>query len=150
MRDQKTQAVLAIVGGLLTVIGAFMPWVTATAAFVSLSRSGLDQGGDGIILLIIGVAIAILALGQLGVLPITIPPGAIIVLAVIGGFITWINFVQVSEGVAGVQVEAEGLAIASVGAGLYVSGVGLALSLIAGWFLMRWALVIPPESEGLD
>ena len=39
-------------GGLLIVLGSFLPWLTATAPFVgTISRNGME-GGDGIITLI--------------------------------------------------------------------------------------------------
>jgi hypothetical protein len=45
-----------LLGGLLVVAGSFMPWLTASAPFAgTISRSGVDGGGDGVITLIIGV-----------------------------------------------------------------------------------------------
>jgi hypothetical protein len=50
--------ILAIVGGGLIVLGAFLPWVKATAAFVgTITRSGME-GGDGPIFLAAGFVIA--------------------------------------------------------------------------------------------
>jgi hypothetical protein len=48
---------IAIAGGLLLVLGAFLPWVKVTAALVgSLAVSGIE--GDGIFFLVGGVLIA--------------------------------------------------------------------------------------------
>jgi hypothetical protein len=46
---------LVVAGGLVA-IGAFLPWATAFGG--ALSRNGLDGGSDGIITLILGIALA--------------------------------------------------------------------------------------------
>jgi hypothetical protein len=58
-------AMVAIAGG-LAVLGSFLPWITATAAFVgTIGRSGLDGGGDGIITIALGIVIALLGIALL-------------------------------------------------------------------------------------
>src|SRR5450756_2190506 len=38
-----------IAGGIIVIVGSFLPWLTATAAFVgTINRNGIDGGGDGI------------------------------------------------------------------------------------------------------
>lgn len=45
----------------LLIVGSLLPWITVTAPLVgTVSRSGLDGGGDGTILVILGVVLAIL------------------------------------------------------------------------------------------
>jgi zinc-ribbon domain len=45
-------------GGLLVVIGSFLPWATLRAPFVgTLNKSGME-GGDGVISLILGITLA--------------------------------------------------------------------------------------------
>src|SRR5687767_2421273 len=64
VRDITPFIILA--AGLLMVLGAFLPWVSATAAFIgTISRSGLDQGGDGVLTLILGGLTALLGVGKL-------------------------------------------------------------------------------------
>ena len=48
------------IGGLLVAVGSFLPWITVSSLF-SLSRSGLDGGGDGIFTLGIGVVLVLVA-----------------------------------------------------------------------------------------
>jgi integrase len=44
------------VGGALAVVGSFLPWITATAAFLgTITRSGLDGRGDGMVTLVGGL-----------------------------------------------------------------------------------------------
>lgn len=57
-----TQRIVAIGGAALIIVGSLMPWVTLSTAFGTISRSGTDGGGDGIITLIGGVIIGILVL----------------------------------------------------------------------------------------
>lgn len=64
--------ILVIGGGAFLVIGEFLPWLTATAAFVgSVPRSGLDYGDSvgtlalGRITVLIGVADCVLGVAQL-------------------------------------------------------------------------------------
>jgi hypothetical protein len=53
--------IMAIAGGLLFALGAFLPWIKVTAPFVgSLSVSGME--GDGIFFLVGGLFIAALGL----------------------------------------------------------------------------------------
>jgi hypothetical protein len=54
-------AVVITVGGALVAVGSFLPWATASAGFLSVSRSGID-GGDGIFTLLLGGLIAVIGL----------------------------------------------------------------------------------------
>jgi hypothetical protein len=47
--------------GLCSAIGSFLPWVTASS-FISVSRNGIDGGGDGVFTLAIGGFLVILAI----------------------------------------------------------------------------------------
>jgi hypothetical protein len=52
---------VALGAAALAVVAAFLPWITATTIFGSLSRSGVDGGGDGIVTAILGAVVAIVA-----------------------------------------------------------------------------------------
>src|SRR5205823_1570587 len=53
--------VVVLLGALGLAVGSFLPWLTATAPFVgTISRSGLDGGGDGILTLIAGIVVGLL------------------------------------------------------------------------------------------
>lgn len=119
---------LGVAGGVFCVLGAFLPWLTATAPLVgSLSRSGMDGGGDGILFLALGVALVgvgawvasrraskhagmLLLLGALG-----------------GGALVWQEFQTVSERVT-TATATSSLITASAGSGLYTIAAGLALA----------------------
>ena len=51
------------IGGLLVAAGSFLPWITVSS-LVSLSRTGLDGGGDGILTLGIGVVLLLIAVAN--------------------------------------------------------------------------------------
>jgi hypothetical protein len=40
-------------------VGSLLPWVEADAGFISLTKSGVD--GDGVVTLVLGVAIALVS-----------------------------------------------------------------------------------------
>jgi hypothetical protein len=57
-------ATMALLGGVLIVLGSFLPWLTATAPLVgTISRNGME-GGDGIITLILGVVTILIGVTQ--------------------------------------------------------------------------------------
>jgi hypothetical protein len=55
-------------GGVLYAIGCGLPWLVATEAFVgTISRSGIDAGGDGIVALVLGIVLALIGVvGAIG------------------------------------------------------------------------------------
>jgi hypothetical protein len=58
-------ATMTLLGGVLIVLGSFLPWLTATAPLVgTMSRNGME-GGDGIITLILGVVTILIGVTQL-------------------------------------------------------------------------------------
>lgn len=60
MTDLGTPTIMILIGAGLTALGSFLPWLTATAPFVgTISTSGLDQGGDGVITLVLGIVLAL-------------------------------------------------------------------------------------------
>jgi hypothetical protein len=49
---------LAVVGGLAAALGSFLPWATASALVVSVSKTGME-GGDGLVTLVVGLLTAL-------------------------------------------------------------------------------------------
>jgi len=50
----------------LALLGSFLPWITATAAFVgTISRNGFDGGGDGILTAALGLLIGLMGIAIL-------------------------------------------------------------------------------------
>src|SRR5262245_53875284 len=65
-RQLPVPAVALVIGGVMVAAGAFLPWITVTAAFVgTIERNGLDGGGDGLIAIGVGAAIAFLGVQAL-------------------------------------------------------------------------------------
>jgi hypothetical protein len=123
----NTGPMFVLLGGGGLVVGAIMPWVTATAPFVgSVSFAGTK--GDGVLTLMGGALIALLGLVMFG------NPsrgGAVVVLlvAIAGGGVCLYDMSNVSNAIA----EAENLDVgvtAEVGSGLYVSVVAAIVAVI--------------------
>jgi len=58
---------LLLVGASLAGIAAFGPWITLTTAFGSVSLSGTDRGGDGVIVLVLAGTLLVLELCVFGI-----------------------------------------------------------------------------------
>jgi hypothetical protein len=127
--------VLILVGASLTAIAAFLPWIVATAPFVgSISRNGMDGGGDGIIFLALGLGAG--ACGLIGV--VTRKAGRLGLLAGIGGvgglLLAGFEYSQVSDRVA--AVAGNSFVSAEVGAGIWLLFFSSALVAVGGYVLM--------------
>jgi hypothetical protein len=122
--------IIAIAGGLLLALGAFLPWVKVTAAFVgSLSVSGME--GDGIFFLVGGLLISALGLWSIFGTPRAAP--ALLILSGLGfGGLAFFEFNNVSEGIGGMDSE---FALASMGAGIWTLLAGAVATVVAGFTL---------------
>lgn len=59
-------AIVTLVAGGLAIVGSFLPWITATAAFVgTISRSGIDGGGDGLLTIVLGIVVGLFGIARL-------------------------------------------------------------------------------------
>lgn len=135
---------LVIAGGVLMAGGTVLPWLTLTAALVgSVGRSGLEMGGDALIVLGAGVLVALMGL---------VPakdrnlPGLVAILAAVGaGFILYMDYGELAErakGTAGTS------AIISIGPGFYVSAVGVVVAIIGVIAVLRENEKPAPEGAG--
>jgi hypothetical protein len=108
------------------IVGALLPWATASAGFISVSKAGTD--GDGVITLILGVVIALLALfawkPQPHQLAVIVGVGA----GLAAGGVAIYDIVNVSDAVNTAQTQSA-LVHASVGSGLYVTAVGAGIAI---------------------
>jgi hypothetical protein len=120
-----------IAGGIILAVGSLMPWLTATAAFVgTVSRNGIDGGGDGLVTLIAGGCVALGGVARvmrsrwsqfargLGGLA-----------SAVAGVVAVYDIGSVSKRVADLTSGTSGV-IASVGVGLYVALIGAAVGLL--------------------
>ncbi len=133
----RTPAILAIFGGALAAVGSVMPWVTIVAFFGSISRSGVDDGNDGIVTLAAG-ALAVLA----GIVSLSKRPARsfgvlLVLLALLAGAVAVLDLREVTDRVAMVNADADGAGRASVGAGLYVIAAGAIVMMAAGLSALR-------------
>lgn len=116
-------AALVVTGGALGVIGSFLPWIQATAAFVgTISRNGLDGGGDGTITLVAGIVIGLFGIARLarsGSATLARLVGGLAAVAMAG--LAILDIGDVSNRVANLGST---LATGSVGMGLYVIVIG--------------------------
>lgn len=117
--------VIGLLGGIGLVIGAFLPWVTATAPFVgTITRSGMD-GGDGIFFIVMGVVAGLVGLSAIqgGSSP---RRTLLVLVGVAAGALTAYEWSDVNSRVASATAESS-MITASVGGGLIL----LALSSVA-------------------
>lgn len=122
MPANKTGPILSLVGALAVVIGSFLPWATVTSGFGSIGVAGTE--GDGVITLVAGAVIGILAALELGQSSKTRVATMIASLICLG--IGLFEIANVSDAIGGVSSE---FARASVGIGLFAvaGGAGLAI-----------------------
>jgi hypothetical protein len=125
-------ATMTLIGGVLIVLGSFLPWLTATAPLVgTISRNGME-GGDGVITLILGVVTILIGVTQLTAtnLP-TLLQRSPIVTGAITGIVAVSNYLNVQQRIEDVREESE-LIAASVGAGIWTLVVGAVLAVVGG------------------
>ena len=127
---------LLLISALIIVVACFLPWIEATALFMSLSRTG-TQTGDGKIVLICGIIIAFVALrgkaknkSHLS----GIAFASTIICALLCALASIYNLVDVLSTTNDVTANSEGLVIASTGSGLWIASIG---SIAALWFTIR-------------
>jgi len=117
-----------LIAGALAVLGSFLPWITATAAFVgTLSRNGFDGGGDGIFTAALGIVIALLGIALLARSgrARTARIGAA-VCAIVLGWVAATDIGSVNDRLKGLDSAVSG----SVGTGLIVIAFAAALTVI--------------------
>lgn len=107
--------IVALIGAAVVIIGSFMTWVTVSAGPISVSAGGMEEGGDGVITLIVAIAAAAAAIflkERARMISILVGGAVVVLVAVIDIF----------------DIVGEDLVDASVGIGLWlvlVGGIGL-------------------------
>lgn len=129
----KWSGAVVLIGGCLAVLGSFLPWISATAAFVgTISRSGLDGGGDGIITIGAGIIIALhgiaLLIRKSG--NARAVRASAVVFALVLGAVAVLDINSVNERVATVNSSA---ALASLGMGLVLVGLAAVVTVIGAF-----------------
>jgi hypothetical protein len=124
----NTSAVALGASGALIGLGSFLPWMTV----LSLSRSGLDGGGDGILTLAIGIILVLVAVASFAG---TDLGGSGRILGLFGGLgavaIAILDGNDVANRITSVSSE---YVSGSIGMGLYVVGIGGVLAVLVALF----------------
>lgn len=123
----RNAAVLVIVGGAMMVIGSFMPWISARTGLGSINVAGTD--GDGVFTLLFGGAAALIALVHLDRPIAGFLRGGIFLAGAVGVVIAVLDYSAAAERISGIDSEA---VAASVGAGLYIVGLGAVATAFGG------------------
>ena len=127
-------AAAVVVGGLLVAIGSFLPWYGINAGLLgSVTRNGIDGGGDGVITLLVGIGLTLIGASAFVMKGTTAHRALTIVLGVIGLGMTAFDFVNVQNWMNDLTDLLR--PNASVGFGLIVVGVGAGIAFLAGWRL---------------
>jgi hypothetical protein len=126
----KTPGVILLVSGGLAILGSFLPWISLTAPFVgTITRSGLDGGGDGLLTAGLGAALGVLGLVQLQreASRSTLIAGILLCLAL--GALTAFEFSDASSRFATANASSD-LIVTSYGSGLYVLAVAAVVGIV--------------------
>lgn len=120
-----------VVGGALMAFGAFLPWMTMSAPFVgTISRSGMDGGGDGMVALLLGASILAVSIPRVvGFVPgwlqfCVVFPGAV------GVILGVYDYVEVTDRIA--KAMTSPMLLGSVGVGLPMILLGSAMTVLSG------------------
>jgi hypothetical protein len=118
-------AYLLIGAGALIILGVFLPWMSVSAVFVgTISKTGMDPGGDGTIFLIAGVVISVFGIirtsTQVNSWAQVLVPGAVGLLTGIGAFA---DLSAVNDRLN--QIKSTPMVIAQAGPGLYLILLGV-------------------------
>lgn len=121
--------VLIGLGGALIAIGSFLPWISASAPFVgTVSASGLQGGGDGIITLLGGIAILALAVVAYAGRSRGIAAGALL-LSVGVGVVMIFDIPMINDRINQAQTTSS-LVHGAMGAGVFATLVGAGVAVV--------------------
>lgn len=133
-----TGAVMILIGGLLMIVGSFLPWLRANAPLVGdLSRNGMDEGGVGT--LIGGIVAILIGVAHMtgSKMPSFLQPSAIFLGLFYAGWAIYVTVDSIQPRVDQFLARSGALGgDAGVGMGLYAVGVG-ALSCLLGGIVVR-------------
>ncbi len=128
--QNKTGPVLELLGGGVVVLGSVLPWASLTTIFGTASVPGTE--GDGLITMVVGGALCLLAILELGSSYDT--RTLVMYAAMAAGGIGVYEWVTVRDRLVDVSSE---LARASVGVGVYAVILGAALAFVAALAIDR-------------
>jgi hypothetical protein len=118
----------------MVAIGAFLPWLTATAPFVGTISRSLMSGADGVVLVAVGVlggfcGLALLLPGSAKAARVFAIVSLLLVLLALGTVV--VDYGDVSGRVANAMASSSFIS-AEVGPGPYVAGIGILAWVVGG------------------
>lgn len=128
-------ALIAAIGGTLLIVGALLPWITVRTGFGSVSISGVDEGGDGIFMIVIGVLTLAVSGGDL--LNLELPNFSrvlVLILGFVAGVILLIDYSNISERIGGAD---NAFVSAGLGAGFIVCAIGAVITFLGGAYMTQ-------------
>ena len=130
----RTAALVMIGGAVAVAVGCFLPWIKATAPFVgTLTKSGVDNGGDGVIALALAAGLAAIALRSRDRAAPWAKAGAAVLIALLVALVMY-EVGDISSRFADIEAESD-LVTTSYGSGLILIGAGI-LAAGIGWVQM--------------
>lgn len=128
-------AVLTLLAGALIVSGSLLPWITAVDPSVGIiTKTGVDQGGDGVILLPLGLILLAFGIVRLVTVVSVTTQRLMSIPVVLCVIITWLDRKDVASRVA--DITAQGTT-AYFGPGLAVIFIGTVLAIIGTSLVTR-------------
>lgn len=130
-------------GGALMLVGSFLPWISVTTIFGTLSRSGVDGNGDGMISAALGLGAAGIGVALLNreSRPASV---ALVVIAALVGVLVYVDGSDIAGRLGELDTDA---ALASIGIGLWVVGAGALLTGVMGLQGLGRARNAPPGAQ---
>ena len=126
--DERQRAWGTIAGGALMFVGSFLPWVTVSTIFGTLTRSGVDRNGDGILSAGLGIAAAGIGVALLNRAS-RAASVALVAIAALAGLLVYVDASDIAGRLGDLDTEA---ALASIGIGLWAVGAGAMLTGVMG------------------
>lgn len=140
-------ALVTMLGGILVVIGSFMPWLTIMAPLVgALSRSGLDGGGDGVFTRVVGIAAVGVGIARFATPLRSLVQRAPILLGALALGIAVLDLANVNDKIS--SVGSSPYVHAYVGSGLYLLMVGALVTVVGGLVVTDAGARRPVEAGG--
>jgi hypothetical protein len=125
-----------VVGGLATLLGAFLPWLQATAPLIGSISNTLISGADGQILAAVSAVAALIGLALVIRGPNLVAGLAVLAAAGIAGWIVVLDYESASQRVANVTSGASSI-VANVGPGPYLAAIGIIVWVLGGLIALR-------------
>lgn len=123
-KKMTTGAIIALVGGLLMLIGTFLPWATVKSDIEEITVIGLLSGFGGILVLIMGILAIVGAAIKKPILS--------TIFGVIGLIFSGLAFILISALESLAKTTTGGEVTVEVNYGIYISLIGCVLALIGG------------------